>query len=302
MRRLGLIRTAFFATLALSPRLLAQGPSCPSRDAVRGALAALAGDARSRAALDEAERADLELEDLGQRYRVTVNGRSREYGDPQRDCTTRAQVAAVFVALVLNPAGAEAAESSPALPAPPLPPPRRMPSPLPAARRVDVRTGASYLRGFAAGNAPHAAGVIVRGAYMLGELGVELGVALPASSASLTVGPARAELLRYGVDLSGRYGFSAGPLGVNLEAGAALSALEVRNVSEGARPAVTRLEPALRLGGGLRLRAPRLSPAFGVVCSLVPVRYPLALEPTGVLARTPAVWLGGWLGLSATFG
>lgn len=272
---------------------------------MRAALAALAGDAQSRAVFAESERAEFKLEDLGERYRVTVNGQSREYSDPARDCRARAQVAAVFAALVLNPNGDETSEPTPHAAPPPPAPPAAVASPPPpervALRRIDVRVGVSESWAPTSEGAPHSAGVLLRGAYALGALGVELGVGLPASAAQLTVGPARAELRRYPIDLSGRFGFHAGPLGIDLEAGAVLSVLRLRDESSGAGPAVTRFEPGARLGAGLRLREPRVSPAIGIFCSWIPRRYPLALEPDGVLAHTPAVWLGGWVGLSAAF-
>lgn len=298
LTRLGVL----LATLLLAHRAFAQErSSCPDRAAVRAALSALVG----RADFVENERATLDLADLGDRYRVTVNGQSREYSDPARDCQARAQVAAVFTALVLNPSDEATAEPPPEARVPRVPearPAAKMPvaAPVPPtrARQIDVRVGASESWAFAEDGAPHAAGVLLRGAYAPGALGVELGLGLPASAARLAVGPVRAQLLRYPLDLSGRYGFRAGPLGVDVEAGAVLSVLRVRNESNAA---VTRLEPGVRLGAGLRLSELRVSPALGLFCSLIPVRYPLALEPSGVLARTPAVWVGAWFGLSATF-
>jgi len=297
------------ATVSLAEGAFAQERSgCPDRAAVRSALSALVGDAQSHADFAESERATLELEDLGDRYRVTVNAQTREYSDPARDCKARAQVAAVFTALVLKPNDPENSESPSDATPPQAPVPRwiakaAVPAPAQQApvRRIDVRVGASEAWAFTGQGAPHAAGVLLRGAYAPGALGVEVGFALPASAAQLTVGPARAELLRYPLDLSGRFAFHAGALGVDLEAGAVLSVLRLRNESNGAGPAVTRLEPGARFGAGLRLRELRVSPALGVFCSLIPMRYPLALEPSGVLARTPAAWIGGWVGLSAAF-
>lgn len=285
-----------------------EAANCPDREAVRAALSALAGDTRGRADVAELERAELELQDLGSRYRVTVNGQSREYSDPARDCTARAQVAAVFTALVLNPNGEDALASPDPVTPPQAPAPRpivkpRVPSSVQQvrARRIDVRVGALQSWAFAAEGTPHATSVLLRGAYAPGALGLELGVALPISTAELPVASVRAELRRYQFDLSARFGFAAGALGVDLEAGALLSVLRFQNESNGAGPAVTRLEPGVRLGAGLRLREPRISPALGMFCSWIPMRYQLALEPSGVLARTPAAWVGGWVGLSAAF-
>jgi len=81
----------------------------------------------------------VELVDLGAAFQVVVAGRVRAYQDEARDCTHRARVAAVFVALTIDPA-------SIAMP-PPAPPPASVsaagpppsPSPSPSARaRLDV--------------------------------------------------------------------------------------------------------------------------------------------------------------------
>jgi hypothetical protein len=46
----------------------------------------------------------VEIVDLGEKYRVIAGGRVREYRNPGRDCAYRARVAAVFVALTVDPA------------------------------------------------------------------------------------------------------------------------------------------------------------------------------------------------------
>jgi len=64
--------------------------------------------------------------DLGDRYVVTAAGQSALYADPARDCGERARVAAVFIALALNPPALPAAPAvvSPApVPPPPAPSP-----------------------------------------------------------------------------------------------------------------------------------------------------------------------------------
>jgi hypothetical protein len=295
---------ALLAGFLLASRAVAEdAQSCPDRASVREALSALASDEQSRAALAEVERAELELEDLGDRYRVTVNGRAREYSDPNRDCKARAQVAAVFTALVLNPSSDQTAEEPAPAPPPPVATPAPVATPLVSEqtrRPLDVRVGAAL--SFApVKDTPRAAGLLVRVAYSWHAWGLELGGVLPASSAELAVGAARAAVLRYPIDFGARFSCAAGPLEADVEGGAILSVLRLRDLSEGAREPVTRLEPGARLGAGLRLRRLAVSPAAGVYSAFIPVRYPLALEPSGVLAHTPAVWFGAWVGLSAAF-
>jgi hypothetical protein len=60
--------------------------------------------------------------DLGDRYRVIIDGVVRDFADPSRDCDERAAEATVFIALTLEP---------PSLPPTSLPPPPLPPEPSP---------------------------------------------------------------------------------------------------------------------------------------------------------------------------
>jgi hypothetical protein len=62
--------------------------------------------------------------DLGDRYVVTAAGQSNLYTDPARDCGERARVAAVFIALALNPPVVPQVPPGPV----PAPPPERSPA------------------------------------------------------------------------------------------------------------------------------------------------------------------------------
>src|SRR5207237_3879135 len=97
----------------------AQG-SCPSGEAVRAALLA---------ALTEAPVPNGQpprVTDLGDRFQVDAAGQTGAFVDVARDCTERARVAAVFIALALSP---PAAPERPAPPPPPPPPPPPAPGP-----------------------------------------------------------------------------------------------------------------------------------------------------------------------------
>jgi hypothetical protein len=71
----------------------------------------------------------VELVDLGAPFQVVVGGRVREYRDEARDCAQRARVAAVFVAMTIDPASIAAPP-----PPPPPPPPAAAPGAPPGAR------------------------------------------------------------------------------------------------------------------------------------------------------------------------
>ena len=85
--------------------LIAGSSACPGPIVLRGA-----GDAAAARPPGPRLRAlpgappVVELVDLGVPFQVIVAGRVREYRDEARDCTHRARVAAVFVALTIDPA------------------------------------------------------------------------------------------------------------------------------------------------------------------------------------------------------
>ena len=92
-----------------------QTSGCPTREAVAAALSPALAHIRPN--LDPLP-SDFRLADLGDAFEVTVGRQVQRYADAARDCAERARVAAVFVALAMNPPSLE-----PPRPAPPVPPP-----------------------------------------------------------------------------------------------------------------------------------------------------------------------------------
>jgi hypothetical protein len=104
---------------------------CPTREAVGVAVHALLSQSRVDPRSVETT---IEVQDLGERYVVTVKGRTREYTDEAHDCARRARVAAVFVALTLAPPDIALPELKPMARAEPTaPPPKPEPEPRPRA-------------------------------------------------------------------------------------------------------------------------------------------------------------------------
>ena len=97
------------------------GPSnCPRPDAVWSELVTLVPPERLEARLRAVTRGKtplVEIVDLGVPYRILAAGQVREYRDESRDCAYRARIAAVFVALAIDPAELPAQLTAPA-PAP----------------------------------------------------------------------------------------------------------------------------------------------------------------------------------------
>jgi hypothetical protein len=84
-----------------SPEIETTG-SCPSAEAVSATVAPLLGPLAARRWAEGAVRVD----DLGDRFEVVAAGQTGHYVDAARDCSERARVAAVFIALALNPPAA----------------------------------------------------------------------------------------------------------------------------------------------------------------------------------------------------
>ncbi len=282
---------------------------CPSPAAVERAVAELTSRERARPELDEGARRSLVLEDLGTRFRVSLSGRTREYADEGRDCERRTRLAAVFIALVLT--GDEGAEDAPAATETPgaaapaassaPPPPRRAPSPREHERASRFFADAAARVAFAPKNSGL---VVLPGAelgvsFMPGDLGVRLAVAAPFVTGTLAVGPASARVARYPVSLLARYQLHLAPFVATLEAGAEGALLTVAR--EDGSHAHTRVDVAGRLGLGLALAGFRVSPVLNAFVEAVPLRFPLALEPDGVLEKTPALWVGATAGLCVAF-
>jgi hypothetical protein len=285
--------------------------ACPSRAAVESAVAELGSRERSAPGLDERTRQSLELTDLGTRFRVALAGRTREYADEERDCERRTRLAAVFIALVLR--GDEATETPPpaasettakAVPVASSAPPAaiRASSPPSEARRqawffVDAAARVAF--------APSDVGLVVLpgaelgASFLPGRLGVRIALAAPFAKGTLEIGPASARVARYPLSLLGRCQLRLEPFVAALDAGAEGALLTVAR--EDGSHAQTRLDVAGRLGLSLGLARSRVSPILSALVELVPVRFPLALEPDGVLTKTPALWLGATAGVSSAF-
>ncbi len=276
--------------------------ACPSRELVVSELSPLL-----RGYELKAESADLtaEIKDLGESYRVSVAGASREVRDPNRDCLERARVAAVFLALNL-PA---------TVPAPPTtaPPAAPIQAPVPAAKENPAReppparaTPTLELRPFASAEAAWGAGVISTGAGLgaslrRGSLAISLFGAATTSTTPYQpdeVSP-RFELRRWPFAALLGWDVSWGVLRLGAELGPALDVLafDGRDVPNPDR--ALRLNPGLRMNAVLRIRASRhLAAELLPVASWFPRTYLVRVEPSQLLAETPRFWVGVALGLN----
>jgi hypothetical protein len=273
--------------------------SCPERAAVWRAVTALASREHPTTLTMQAALSSVQLEDLGPRYRVTVRDRTREYEDPDRDCDRRAQVAAVFVALVLSPSDAPTETPAPEKVEPPKPePPHDVPPtpPRPKEKRWSVEGSAIFAIAPHDGSAVLAPGAGLGVAWMSERWGATLGGRFPLGGGTFPMGPATAQLSRYPVHLGARWRWRASPLAGAIEAGGVAALL--RMGEQGYSTRVTRLEGGLRLAAFGTLETGGVSPYLGVFSEWIPWPYPLGLAPDGPLTHAPGLWVGAVVGLA----
>jgi hypothetical protein len=254
----------------------------------------------------------IELEDLGESYRVRVSkdGTSlkKRYADPARDCDARARFAAVFAVLTLMPPELGADTLSVESPAPPpvappkaviAPPPPPPPAP-PLAPLAHVELGALF------GYAP-----AIVGAPELSAFGGELRVALGRGTLQSTLSVAYTSRAKF--ELRGVTGdLWQLPLSAGLRVSSDLGGLRMAGdlgllaVVQRVRAtdlAASRAASALELGvrGGLTFQAElgsNIAPFCGAFVWLAPAPRELSAAPQGVFGNLPYLWIGGSAGVS----
>jgi hypothetical protein len=316
--------TLFAAGAGAQPTrtLLLSADACPSAALVRDMLAPLIPDTRVLIAPEasaEATFAEARLRDLGSDYVIELHGAERRQHDPGADCSERARVAAVFIALnlpgakrVSSPQAASAAEQSgsatapaPAATAPPQD--HAATTPRTTAQSSDGRPlrvgiGASALVAFA----PEPQSAVVGGSVGVwarrGLWQLELSGGATGKS-ELPIEPAApggsAALWRFPLAASAAVLWRVSRFELGPSLGFALDLLRARG-DEVARP-----ERALRANAGVQLAAlgrlrltERLALVMTLSGSFFPVNYELRVEPQARSAETPGFWLAAQLGLA----
>ncbi|HLK93651.1 MAG TPA: hypothetical protein VKZ18_27415, partial [Polyangia bacterium] len=265
--------------------------TCPTGEAVRAALLPVLG------ASPVAAPSPPRVSDLGPRFEVVAAGQTGDFVDSVRDCVERARVAAVFIALALNP------------PVPPVRPPvvtSHPPPPPPAEVKPRQRwfSAAVMARfdGAEAGSSSQVEGTWggeVRAALGRGALGIAAtaGALAPTVTTFGSVG-VRQQRFPLSVaftvkrDLPARFRL-AGDLGVAV----------VPFTLDG--QGLDTAEPAMRvdLGGRLAVElsfppVAGLTPVLGLHAEYFPRTYALAVDPLGDVGTSSTLWLGTSLGLA----
>lgn len=280
--------------------------SCPEPEAVRSALRKLATQDDPDGLVIATADAGLAIEDLGDRMRVRVGGRTRTYADATRDCERRARLAAVFAALVLTPGGADdAGEDEPA----PAPPPPTPPAPAPVvvvAAPAAPRRGASEVLLEAApavAIAPHRGVALVSPAVIVGfglaggPWRLSLTAGAPLSPATYSIGTTAIGVSRYPLWIGGARVLELGRLRAAVELALMASVLRVERTGPPPVTAATRAEGGAHVGADLALPIGRVSVYLAVASDWITRTYPITLDPEGEVDRTPWLWFWGEAGL-----
>jgi len=313
-----------------SPRFHIRGrASCPAPAALARALADLLPAEPAVGA--DANAVDVEVQDLGTRYRVVVGGRTRELFDPARRCDERVRAAAVVIALAIElPSAADrepaAAPDPAATPAPPPAQPAALETavaqssdrePAPGLEAAPVRAPSAFAAAPVAAPLWHQVaidlGAVIdvapdaTGGSLVSEglalhltvgrpgLGLLVGATVLAPT-TIDLGVSHVRMMRVPLDvglrLSGRRARAEGALDLGLRA--SVLALAGRGTED------TRLDLGGRAAVLARLWLGRwLAPFAAAELSFSPRSYQLVVDGVGTAGSTPRIWLGLRLGISA---
>jgi hypothetical protein len=277
------------------------GPStCPQPEAVWAEL----GTLLPRDRLNDRLRAVagtsgpvVQLIDLGVPYRVIAAGRVREYRDETRDCAYRARIAAVFIALAIDPAEISMEQPTPP-PSPPAPAPPVDQRPR-AGAHLDLGVGGEL--GEASGNVATHAGAALRLAVGRGRFALMVG-AMALAPVDVTLGGVRLRQWHLPVDVGVRAQLDGKWLEPYGELGLGAAWLSERSLDLASPRGGTSVELGVRAGLGARLATRgRFAPFVALDADLVPSPPAVFALPQGVLGHTPLLWLGATVGASLEF-
>jgi hypothetical protein len=248
---------------------------------------------------------DAVIDDQGSQFRVTVAGQERSFVDPARGCAERAQHAAVFVALVLDPPMIAEAQPGPVVVAPaPVAPMREQPRPASPsrtnARQWELALGGSVLVAPAVADRSTAvAGGVA--AWVRGKKGFHLGFGAGVLHGSLHFTDADADAWWIPLDLAVGFTAQGAAWEMGAEIGPSASVLSIigENLAQAHR------EVRLEFGGRAAVMARFwLDKKFALFMSAEgvyrPSPYALFIDPDGLVGQTPSIWLGGSAGVCAS--
>ena len=266
---------------------------CPAREAVAAALSPALVHIRPNV---DPLPSDFRTVDLGDAFEVTTGGQVQRYADAARDCAERARVAAVFVALAMNPPSLEA-------PRPPPPsatePPRPPPTPeglwlsLGVAARVDGAVG-----GGSDATSGATAGGEIDVAFGRGSFGIEV-TAGAMTSTENTVDSVQVKEQRFPCSLAATvHRRPSAHLEVGAALGAALTPFTLHGQGLDTTLPATRFDAGARLALELKVAGHALTPFANLHVEYFPRTYEIAVAPLGNIGTTAPLQIGLSFGLA----
>jgi hypothetical protein len=238
----------------------------------------------------------VELIDLGAPFQVVVAGKVREYRDDARDCTQRARVAAVFVAMTIDPASIVAPP-----PAPPPPVAVVAPTqPTAVAPRARFGVGAAIDAGVGSPDPVAQGGLDLR--LTVGRRPVAfVAGALLLWPVDTTIGGVRLHQSRFPIDAGVRLNFAGQRFAAYADLGLCAAVLSETALDLAAANARTTIELGARGALGVRYGAARVAWFGALHAELLPRPAEIYALPQGVAGRTPYVWIGASAGALVGF-
>jgi len=269
--------------------------SCPAREAVAAALSPALVHIRPNA---DPLPSDFRIVDLGDAFEVTASGQVQRYADAARDCAERARVAAVFVALAMNPPSLEA-------PRPPPPPPSVVPPPQPppppeglwlslgVAARVDGAVG-----GGSDATSGATAGGEIDVAFGRGSFGVEA-TAGAMTSTENTVVSVQVKEQRFPCSLAATiHRRPSAHLELGAALGASLTPFTLHGQGLDTTLPVTRFDAGARLALELKVAGHALVPFANLHLEYFPRTYEIVVAPLGNIGTTAPLQIGLSIGVA----
>jgi hypothetical protein len=279
--------------------LVAGTSTCPRPDAVLAELATLLPPERLAARLRALTPAPpVELYDRGVPFQVVVAGRVREYRDEARDCAQRARVAAVFVAMTIDPASIAAPPPPPAPPAPPPAVVETVPAePVPARALLDI---AGAIDAGIADKSVAQGGVGLRVVAGARRFAFAAG-ALALAPVDTSIGGVQLRQWRLPVDAGVRVQLGGRRIAPYAEVGLAAAVLSETARDLATAQSRTTVELGARGAFGVRFGGSRWAPFTALHAELVPRPAEIYALPQGVAGHTPYLWVGASAGASVGF-
>jgi hypothetical protein len=263
---------------------------CPASADINAALTQLLSAKSGRTSS-----AAVTVRDLGATWSVHVAGRSATYSDPDRNCAERTKVAAVFVALVLEPP--DIGEPSPA---PAIRESAGSTQPrLPRIHRLDLAPEFLLAPGAGRRSSAMTWGGALRWLASGEHFGLTAG--LEASyPAVVKVQQYELSLARVSLDVSASisWRWRAAELGIEIGPYGALLLAQGRGLYPSASS--THMDAGGRLGFRAQTIGRRVSPFLTLQTELSARRFSLMVDPIGNVGTAPRIWLGVLAGASVS--